>query len=251
MKYKKMVQVVVFVLLFNLVMACSPAVVSAPTETPTVTPIPATPTKTPKPTSTPSPTATPNVAATQRYDEFNALLEKVNADGYISTTAGETLELDPFKESWAQINWFQWWNYGMTGSEFVLKSKFNWVTSSSMPEESGCGVIFGLQDNGDYYAVFLTNTRILFMMKRGANLYNVGKTKGPGAYKFDNPAEAEFVLAVSDQKAYIFVDGDPTLYTLSADQTSKGGFGLSLLSGTNKDYGTRCEATDMILWTAK
>jgi hypothetical protein len=35
------------------------------------------------------------------------------------------------------------------------------------------------------------------------------------------------------------------------DQSTKGDFALSLLSGTNKDYGTRCEISDMILWTAK
>ncbi|CAG1011843.1 hypothetical protein ANAEL_04286 [Anaerolineales bacterium] len=251
MKYRKLFPLVIFALLFNLVAACSPAAVSAPTETATVTPVPATPTKTPKPTATPKPSATPDIAATQKYDDFATLLEKSKNDGYISTTSGKITELEPFKEEWAQINWFQWWDYGTANSEFVLKATFDWSTSTSNPDESGCGVVFGLQENGDYYVVFLTNARVLFMLKRGSNLYNVGKTSGPGAYKFDNPAKAEFVLAVSDQKARVIVDGEPTLYTLSVDQTAAGGYGLSLLSGTNKDYGTRCEATDMMLWTAK
>jgi hypothetical protein len=251
MKTQKLHQIVAFTLLFLLVIACNSATVATPTATATMTPIPPTPTKTLKPTVTPKPSATPNIAATQKYDDFNTLLEKIKSEGYISTTDGEITELESFNESWAQINWFQWWTYGIANSEFVLRARFNWVTSSSNPEESGCGVVFGLQENGDYYVVFLTHERILFMMKRGGYLYNVGKTSGPGSYKFGNPAEAEFILAVSDQKARVLVDGDPTLYSLSVDQTTAGEYGLSLLSGTNKDYGTRCEATDMMVWTAK
>jgi hypothetical protein len=251
MKYQKFLPIIVLVLLFSLIAACSPAATSVPTETATASLIPSTPTNTAKPTSTPKPSATPNVVATQKYDEFQALLGKIKNDGYISTSAGQIIELDPFKEEWAQINYYDMWPYGMIDSDFVLKAKFNWSTAPAKSDDSGCGVVFGGQENGDYYVVFLTNSSTRFFMKRGANLYKVGKTNGSGVKKFANPAEAEFVLAVSDQKAYILVDGEPTIYTLSADQTSKGGFGLSLLSGTNKDYGTRCEATDMMLWTAK
>jgi hypothetical protein len=251
MKYRKFFLIVVMFLFFNLMTACSQADAGTPlpTKVPTDPPVVATPTKTEKPTSTPEPTATPNTAATQKYDEFNVLLEKINSDGYIPSTVGETVELDPFKEEWAQINYYDMWPYGMIDSDFVFKANFNWSTASAKSDDSGCGVVFGGQENGDYYVVFLTNSSTRFFMKRGANLYNVGKTSGAGVQKFDNPAEAEFVLAVSDQKAYILVDGVSTLYTLSVDQTARGGFGLSLLSGTNKDYGTRCEATDMLLWT--
>ncbi|MFN8411524.1 MAG: hypothetical protein U0Z26_03970 [Anaerolineales bacterium] len=249
MKARKNIHVVLAIFLL-FVMACNMSSVTTATETPTKTAIPPTLTKTKKPTSTPRPTATPNVAATQKYDEFNTLLEEIKSNGYISTTAGDASEIDDFKEDWAQMNWFQSWGYGEVSSEFVFKSKFKWTTASSTPEQSGCGVIFGGQENGDYYALFLTNQNIRFFMKRGANLYNVGKTSGSGAQAFGNPAEADFVLAVSDQKAFVSVNGEKTLYTLSQDQTTKGVFGLSLLSGTNKDYGTRCEATDMMLWNS-
>ena len=88
-------------------------------------------------------------------------------------------------------------------------------------------------------------------MGRGKNSYNVGKTSGSGKVNFDNPAEADFVLAVKGQSAYVSVNGEVTEYTLSADQTSAGTFAFSILSGTNKDYGTRCEMTNMIFWEPK
>jgi hypothetical protein len=37
-------------------------------------------------------------------------------------------------------------------------------------------------------------------------------------------------------------------YTLSQSQPLRGKLGLTVLSGTNKDYGTRCEMTDLHAW---
>ena len=64
-------------------------------------------------------------------------------------------------------------------------------------------------------------------------------------------AEADVIVAVKDKSSFVSINGDVTEYTLSADQTTHGKFAFSILSGTNKDYGTRCEMTDNMLWTAK
>ena len=130
----------------------------------------------------------------------------------------------------------------------MFKAHFKWSTASSTPDLSGCGVVFGIQENEDYYAVFLDRSRILFLMKRGEGIYEVGKTRGSGRVNFGNPAEADFAIAVRDKSAFVSVNNEVTEYTLSKDQTTEGYFAATLLSGTNRDYGTRCEMTDMILW---
>jgi hypothetical protein len=245
----------VFVLTLS-VLACG---LSAPVATPTPTVPPATdtplpspvPTNTAKPTSTPKPTATPDVAATQRVDDFQSLLQSFKEAGYIETSGGEIADLPPFKEEWAQLGWYQWWPYDTVASDFVFKAHFNWSTAMATSDESGCGFIFGLQENRDHYAVFLDKARVLFLMARGSKVYLVGKTKGSGRANFGNPAEADFAVAVKGQSAFVSVDGDVTEYTLSADQTSRGVYGATLLSGTNKDYGTHCEMTDVMFWTQK
>lgn len=221
-----------------------------PTETPapTNTPIP---TDTLPPTRTPTPTKTPNLALTEQAEALQAVLQDFEEKGYITTTQGEVRELMPFIQEWAQMDWFQWWSLDFEEKDFVFKSHFNWASASFTPEDSGCGVVFGIQENRDYYAVFLTSNRILFMMKRGELIYEVGKTRGSGRVKYDNPAEADFIIAVYDQKAFVSVDSDVTEYTLSKDQTTEGQLAFSLLSGTNKDYGTRCEMTDSLIWTPK
>jgi hypothetical protein len=238
-------------------MACSQLATPEPTSTPTQVPPTntleptATATKTPKPTNTPKPTATPNLAATQKIDDFNAILEEYVNNGYIGTTDGKITDLDDFEENWAQLGWYQWWPQDDVMADFVFKGHISWSSGINTPEVSGCGIIFGLQENDDHYAVFIDKGRILFLMGRGSNVYNVGKTSGSGRLNYGNPAEADLIVAIKEQIAYISVDGDVTKYTLSADQTSRGTFALSILSGTNKDYGTHCEMTDMMLWVAK
>ena len=240
---------------FVLVVASLACSGGASTQAPTSAPIP--PTDTPKPvpttppTSTPEPLPTPDVAATKKADEFLTALKTFQDKGYAQQAEGKITELEPFKEEWAQIGWYQWWPYDNVVSDFVFKGHFKWSTASNTPEISGCGVIFGLQDNKDHYAVFLDRSRILFLMSRGSNVYNVGKTRGSGRASFGNPAEADFSISVKGQSAYVAVNSDITEYTLSMDQTTEGNFALTLLSGTNKDYGTRCEMTDLVFWTPK
>ena len=74
-------------------------------------------------------------------------------------------------------------------------------------------------------------------MGRGSNIYNVGKTSGSGRLNYGNPAEADLIVAVSKQIAYVSVDGDVTKYTLSADQTASGTLALSILSGSTWQTG--------------
>lgn len=239
-------------------LACqAPGALATATPLPTAT---ATATATLAPTSTatkpstrtPRPTSTPNVAATQKAEAFNAVLKDFFDKGYISTTEGRAVKLRNFKEEWAQIGYFRWWDYSVkTKEQFVFKAHFNWSTASSTPDPSGCGVVFGIQENGDYYVVFLAHDSIRFRMNRGENLYSVGKTSGKGTVKFGNPAESDFVLAVNNGMAYVSVDGEVTSYTLSVDQTAAGNIAMSLRSGTNRDYGTRCEMTDLVLWQPK
>jgi hypothetical protein len=243
----------IFLLLVLTGLACglSGSGVAAPVETATASLVPSTPTKTPRPTSTPRPTATPNVAATQKADEFNSLLTEFKEKDYVTTTDGKFSELDPFKEEWAQLGWYNYYPPYIETEDFVFSGHFNWSTANEQTDLSGCGIVFGAQENGDHYVIFLDKSRILFLMTRGSNAYNVGKTSGSGKANFSIPAEADFILAVKGQTAYVSVDGEVTEYTLSVDQTSAGTFAFSILSGTNKDYGTSCEMTDMIFWEPK
>ncbi len=231
----------------------TPASTNTPQPTATIT---LTPTNTPRPSPTPRPTKTPNLAATERIEGFNAETQGYFDKGYLKTTAGKITEVDNFTYDWAQLGWYNWQQLNTKTSDFYMTAHFKWSSAFRNAEESGCGFIFAIQENGDHYAVFLDRSGIVFLNADQTSGYSkdVGLTRGTGRVKFDNPAdkpvEADFTVIVNDTYTYVIVDGEVVgEYTLAQSKILKGNLGLSLLSGTNKDYGTRCTMTDIHIWT--
>jgi hypothetical protein len=222
----------------------------APTAAATETVVP-TATKTLRPSPTPRPTQTPNLAATERAEELNAEVETYFEKGYLATTEGRFRELDDFSYDWAQLHYYKPFPIQDGVSDFFLSANFKWDSAFKNSDISGCGFIFGVQENGDHYAVFLDRQKVFFLITDHTLGFSkpAGPTRGTGIVKFDYPAEANFTLIVKDSYAYVLVDGENVgEYTLAQSRSSRGGIGLTVLSGTNKDYGTRCEMTNLHLW---
>jgi len=230
----------------------TPAPTDTPQPTATITP---TATNTPRPSPTPRPTKTPNLAATERMEGFNAQAQSYFDKGYLTTSAGNIKEIKDFSYDWAQLNWYNWLPLGETASDLYLSAHLKWSSAYRNADVSGCGFIFAIQENGDHYAVFLDRSKILFLNADQTAGYSraVGLTRGTGRVKFDNPAdspqEADFTIIVNGTYTYVLVDEEVVgEYTLAKSKILRGDVGLSLLSGTNKDFGTRCEMTEIRLW---
>ena len=236
--------------------ACSTA--ATPPPVPTDTPKPtstntAIPTDTSTPTRTPRPTSTPNLAQTQKYEDFNKEIETYYDQGYLDTTEGKVEELDDFSDDWAQLGWYRWAPLNETVDDFFLSAHFKWTSAYRSADLSGCGFAFAIQDDNDHYAVFLDRSKVYFV--ETAEYYRpFSPTRGTARVDFgnpfDQPVEADFALIVKGTSAYVLVDGELLgEYTLAQSKNLRGGLGLTLLSGTNKDFGTRCEMTDIHVWT--
>ena len=120
------------------------------------------------------------------------------------------------------MNWYQWWTYDISASNFYMSAHFKWSSAYRNADISGCGFAFGIQENKDNYAVFLDRSKVLFIdMDQSYGYFRpMGSTRGTGQVKFDNPAdnpvEADFTLLVRDAYAYVIVDGELVgEYTLS------------------------------------
>lgn len=237
-------------------LACGAA---QPTPVPTSTAMPtatetAIPTDTPRPSPTPRPTKTPNLAATEHAEDLNAQVQDYFDKGYLATTDGRFRELEDFDYEWAQMGWYNWLPLRDTASDFFLSGHFKWDSAYQGSDVSGCGFIFGLQKNDDHYAVFLDRAKVLLLITDHTLGFSkpMSPTRGTGIVDFEYPAEADFTLIVKGAYAYVIVDDEVVgEYTLSQSRAGRGGIGLTVLSGTNKDYGTRCEMTDLRLWMPK
>jgi hypothetical protein len=261
MHYKYSFRIVLLFLSLALVVsACSTI---APTAAPTDTPQPTAtntlvPTATFTPTRTPRPTATPNLAATQKAEEYQAEVQSYFDQGYLATNEGSMEEVGAFVERFAQLDWYSWESLGVNVADFFLSGHFKWSSAYRSAAESGCGFVFAIQEDGSHYAVFLDRSKIVFLDYDASYTYSkyVGLTRGTGKVKFDNPfdhpVEADFTLIVNDTTAYVLVDNELTgQYTLAESRILKGDLGLTVLSGTNKDFGTSCAISNIHYWTPK
>jgi hypothetical protein len=228
--------------------------------TPTSTPKPtktSVPTDTPTPSPTLKPTRTPNLAKTQQIEEWNAEAQTYFEAGYLSTANGVITKFGDFKKEWAKLGWYRQWHLDQyrVGNHFYMSAHFKWASAYRSADLSGCGFTFAGQRNGDHYAVFLDRSKVLFAQTEEHYSF-MGPTRGTGRVKFgnpyDQPVEADFTLIVKEAYAYVLVDGELVgEYTLSSQKVVPGIIGLTLLSGTNKDFGTRCEMTNVHLWAPK
>jgi len=186
-------------------------------------------------------------------DELQAEAQSYFDQGYLETADGRFEEYDDFEEEWAQLGWYQWWTLKQTAKDFYMSAHFKWSSAYRNADLSGCGFAFAIQDDDDHYAVFLDRSKVYFV--EASQYYRPFKpTRGTGVVDFDNPfdhpVETDFTLIVKGDYAYVLVDGDVVgEYTLSQSKAMRGNLGLTLLSGTNKDYGTRCTMTNLRIWT--
>jgi hypothetical protein len=238
------------------VLACSSGQSATQTPAPTDTSLP--PTATKVPTSTPRPTATPNLAATKEAENDQATLQKYVDGGYLSSTEGKIYPLDPNTFEMAKINYLNYADTGMseTVTDFAFWGDVKWESAGPVnsPEFSGCGISFRIGSNlVDSYTAMLTNESVLVtwcFAGLGNRCGRVGKTRGKGTVKFGNPAEAHFEFITNKGHSYALVDNEFIAeYTLFQDKlTNPGLFAYSIISGTNRDYGTRCTVDNAKIW---
>ncbi len=257
-----------------LLFAATPLLIScaqaqpAPAPTSTVTAPPSlTATITRPPSSTPRPTQTPYLTGTARailaktetqmyFDTLKEETQKYYDLGYLTTTDGSYRKYANFSEEWAQLRWYRRWNLNDIASNFYMSAHFKWSSAYRNADVSGCGFAFAIQENGDHYAVFLDRTKIRFLSADQSSSRRLGLTRGTGVVNFNNPADqpvdADFTVIVKDSYVYVLVDGEVVgEYSLSQSRPLRGNLGLTLLSGTNKDFGTRCEMTNVRAWIQK
>jgi hypothetical protein len=206
------------------------------------------------PTKTPPPTATPNLAATQQYDDFFAVVQKIHEAGQIPSTDGKYLELDDYQDEVATKLSYEYAETGVNTKNFIVRGDFEWSNAINTTNISGCGFVFRVQQNTDHYLIVLdafSGVKLASSTDRGT--YSMGSPQngdeklsdfGPGPY------HANFTLVVNDLKSYVYVNdvyyGEYKL--LDYRITDSGLLSGAVLSATSEGYGTRCNITNIQAW---
>jgi hypothetical protein len=189
--------------------AATPTVPATVTNTATLTPT-LTPTVTSTPTRTPKPTTTPNLAATQQYEDFFAVVEKIHDAGQISTTEGKYVALDDYQDEVANKLSYSWAATGVKAKNFIVRAHFMWSSAIKTTNLSGCGFLFRIQPNKDHYLIVLDafgGVKLASSTDRGT--YSMGSPSKGDTNKSDfgpGPYQATFTLVVNDLKTYVYVN---------------------------------------------
>ncbi len=188
------------------------------------------------------------VTATAQAQTMALQVQDLYENGIITSTEGIYYQLPDFNESWAQINWYRWWRQGLILNHFVVRTNVEWESASNIANwfDSGCGFIFAKNGEEDYYGSFLALDGHVhtFRVKN-----NIGAEIDSGYYgRLDTPGgKAELMLAVDDYYMTFFVNGRKVARSYDRN-LGEGMFGMTLHSGTNKDYGTRCQMKNIEVW---
>jgi hypothetical protein len=178
---------------------------------------------------------------------FSEKLQVAYDDDVLPTMEGTYHRLEDFDESIAKTNRFYWWDTGYAPENFVIRVDAYWDTASEITnwDRSGCAFVFGIEDEDNYNFTWLG-------LDGFVNLQRVVKDDWQWIAKRQNgklsipEGEAEIMMVVFDKRITIYINGEKELSEFDPFYTA-GDLALSVYSGTNKGFGTRCKMTNIDL----
>ena len=212
----------------------------------------ATPTSPPTATTTPYPSRTPDVRPTQQYEAMKAKVEQYNKDGYLPSVEGNYHRLGDYEDSWAQLEWYRWYETGYQPGSFAVESDIEWDSASTTANwfDSGCGYVFHIDKaENSHYLIYLGLDGYVY-----SSAYYKGYYQNMGhAYfgKLDVPRGKAHIALVVNRDHYVFYVNDKLVLKVTGfqNQLLAGPLAFTVNSGTNKGFGTSCKFTNTDLWT--
>jgi hypothetical protein len=192
---------------------------------------------------------TATAESTSQAQPMADLVEELYESGYLSATDGVYYTLADFDERWAQLGWYQYWRTGHSPTDFVLRADAQWDSASDTAnwQDSGCGFVFrGDSKEENHYRVYLGLDGYVYMSGYYNDIY---RQLGRSYYgKVDVPSGKANIMLVVEGSQFTFFVNDQRVHSQYDTAIKSGRLSLTLVSGTNKDFGTRCKMTNIELW---
>lgn len=223
-------------------------------------------TTTPEPTNTPGPTRTPTITKTPKpsptptpdyYSIVGAQIESAKSKELIEVfkefSKSEAVTIDDYRYDGARLLSLFSRGIDFQPEEFLIISKVKWehtspkITASS----ASCGFMFRNNDKDkSYFSVISAdgNTRLINIKED--HWLGVAHKKVRSQSFNAQSDEVEFLMAVLPYRFVLAIDGE-IIIDQNIEWDSTGYFGYSLISGTNRDYGTRCNFSDTVVFVNK
>jgi hypothetical protein len=195
--------------------------------------------------------ATRIASATAQARPMADLVQDLYAQGYIDRADGTFFSLADFAESWALINWYQYYPSDYSPVDFVIRADAAWESASDHAnwDYSGCGFVFRETGDSNHYHAYLGLDGWVYMER-----YVTGEYASLGGSYYgdvDVPSGAAKIMLLADGTTFMFFVNGERVHVRTDTQHTEGFLSYAVSSGTNTDYGTRCEMTHVELWELK
>jgi hypothetical protein len=194
-------------------------------------------------------TAEVRATATSQAAAFLSSVEKLREAGVVKSANGKYTRPEDFEKEWAQLGWYQWWLTGYSAENFIMSADVAWQSASNTADwyTTGCGIVFSLDDEDNHHLAFLSldGYGVLARNAKGDLKLLAGERYG----KLSTPDGSAKIMLVVDDKRISFYVNDKLVTKAYDSSLNEGDIALTLLSGTNKDFGTRCKITNIELLT--
>ncbi len=178
---------------------------------------------------------------------FSALINELAAEDVIAA-GGTTFSLMDHTDEWARIDWYQWRTFN-NAKNFLFSANVSWASAHERPntETAGCGIVFRENGTDNMLEVSLRMDGFIYMSGyRNGNYLSYTKA-GYGSPQIK--ATHQFVVVANAGTITVFVDGVQKARWTDVAVNDNGYMGFATMSGTNKDFGTRCEWEDIYYYT--
>ncbi len=189
--------------------------------------------------------STASVSASEQA--FFDLLDDLSSKNVIPD-GGTYSDLEDYTDEWAQINWYQW-NRLAKLRNFVFSANVSWESAHERPNtfSAGCGLVFRENGTDNMLEVSLRMDGYVYMdgYRSGTPLSYPKAGYGSSQIK----AAHQFVVVANGGTVTVYVDGVQEARWTDVAIKDEGYMGLATMSGTNKDFGTRCKWEDIYFYT--
>ena len=193
-------------------------------------------------------TAEAAAEATEQARPVFEWVQKLFTEGVTTSTEGKFSSIPDFNQSAAQLGSGLYWKSGFAANNFVLAADITITSASNSAnwQDSSCGFVFGEENDRSYNLADVAMDGYVYMWgcRGGSCVIMAAKKYGPPI----NPkGEMQIALMVFDNHIHFYVNG-AEIVSAADLRYKEGDIAYLIRSGTNKDFGTRCEMTNIGLW---
>jgi hypothetical protein len=228
--------------------ACSPTANETPSVEPTSQVVPTSDTA--MLTTIPEATATPEFAltVTHQAETMKQDLQKLVDKNLLQNADGKYYRVQDLTGEWAKLGYYHWWPLDRKPTDFAIRADVKWeiASTSANYSKAGCGFVYHEQGADNLHFSFLSMDGYVRNIRMEKKIFTDLKANYAGKFKY--PGDSASIFLVVEDKWITFLVNDIVLIHFKEDHLSSGGLSLAVASGTNNDFGTRCEFQNVELW---